>query len=164
MKPLSEVNSVLFVCMGNICRSPAGENVMRAQLEQVGLADVIRCDSAGTAAYHVGEPPDQRMIATGQRRGYPMTGTARKVTRQDLDDFDLVLAMDDDNYHHLLNMSGDAPKHDIRRFCEFLTHFEDSAVPDPYYGGAAGFDYVIDLLEDGCAHLITMIRRQRTAG
>jgi protein-tyrosine phosphatase len=143
--------------MGNICRSPAGENVMRQVLMQAGLAEHVLCDSAGIIDYHAGNPPDARMRAAGQRRGLPMTGIARQVTRHDLDRFDLILAMDYDNHSGLLKLATANNRHKIRMFCSYLTQHTDREVPDPYYGGAEGFEYVLDLLEDGCAGILREI-------
>jgi protein-tyrosine phosphatase len=144
--------------MGNICRSPAGENVMRRLLEQAGMAGDIVCDSAGVIGYHAGEPPDARMCAAGRRRGLPMTGIARQVTRGDLDNFDLVLAMDNANYADLCKLAGGSNRHKIKRFCEYCVAHEDTEVPDPYYGGAAGFEHVLDLLEDGCVQILQEVK------
>lgn len=158
------ISSILFVCMGNICRSPAGENVMRKLLEEAGLDSDINCDSAGTIGYHRGNPPDPRMSAAGRKRGLPMTGSARQVKRSDLDTFDLVLAMDDDNYDDLIRLSTSENKAKVKRFCDFCINHSDTEVPDPYYGGAQGFEHVLDLLEDGCAQILESIKaKQRGA-
>ena len=157
--PTRPIHSILFVCMGNICRSPAGENVMRKLLEEAELGDQVSCDSAGTIGYHSGHAPDHRMSAAGRKRGLPMTGKARQVTSEDLDAFDLVLAMDDENYAELLALSNDKNKDRIRRFCEFCIKYPDTYVPDPYYGGAQGFEHVLDLLEDGCAQILEVVRK-----
>ncbi len=143
---------ILFVCMGNICRSPAGENVMRSMIEAEGISDRFELDSAGTISMHSGNSPDRRMIEAGRARGVPMTGRARHVKSDDLEKFDLILAMDDDNLSYLQDLTkGRGSKAELRLFCEFCTQHEASCVPDPYYGGAAGFEKVLDLLEDGCA-------------
>lgn len=144
--------------MGNICRSPVGENVMRKLLEDAELIHEVRCDSAGIIGYHTGDPPDPRMYAAGRRRGLPMTGQARQVTRADLNDFDLILAMDDDNHTDLLKLSTEHNRHKIKRFCEYCVVHPDKEVPDPYYGGPAGFEQVLDLLEDGCAQILRLIQ------
>lgn len=148
------ISSILFVCMGNICRSPAGENVMRKLLGEAGLGDRIRCDSAGTIGYHKGSPPDRRMSDAGRRRGLPMTGSARQVTANDLERFDLVLAMDEDNFAELARLATDGNRHKIRKFCDYCVGHDDTFVPDPYYGGDEGFEHVLDLLEDGCAQIL----------
>lgn len=146
--------------MGNICRSPAGENVMRKLLEEAGLDDKVRCDSAGTISYHTGNPPDPRMSAAGRKRGLPMTGSARKVTEQDLEDFDLILAMDDENFTELEHLSPPECRHKIKNFCGYCIHHPDTQVPDPYYGGEQGFEHVLDLLEDGCARILKQIQEK----
>lgn len=158
MADLRSVSSILFVCMGNICRSPSGENVMRKKLEEAGLGDRVQCDSAGTIGYHTGNPPDPRMTSAGQKRGLPMTGSARQVSPRDLDTFDLVLAMDDENYADLFRLSTPQNVHKLKRFCEFCIHHTDTEVPDPYYGGAQGFEHVLDLLEDGCQQIVERIK------
>jgi len=155
--PQSGISSILFVCMGNICRSPAGENVMRKMLQDAGLADRIQVDSAGTHGYHIGHPPDSRMIDAGKLRGLPMTGAARKVTRNDLDQFDLILAMDDGNYSILTQLSTSTNLHKVKRFHEFYTRHTITEVPDPYYGSTKDFELVLDLLEDGCAEIVRRI-------
>ena len=155
------ITSILFVCMGNICRSPAGENVMRKQLEDAGLAAVVSCDSAGTHGYHIGHAPDSRMIEAGRKRGLPMTGAARKVTRNDLDTFDLVLAMDDDNFEALIALSNEHNRHKVKRFVAYCVSHKDTEVPDPYHGDMRDFDHVLDLLEDGCAEIVKEIQKSR---
>lgn len=156
--PQHAVRSVLFVCLGNICRSPAGENVLRKLLHEGGIGAQVRCDSAGIIDSHVGEAPDARMCAAGQRRGLPMTGRARQVTREDLQSFDLILAMDEDNRSALLRLATTDTQAKIRLFCSYCTRHADREVPDPYYGGPAGFEYVLDLLEDGCSHLVAQLK------
>lgn len=152
------IASILFVCLGNICRSPAGENVMRKLLKDAGLGEDVVCDSAGIMGYHLGEPPDARMIAAGRGRGLPMTGIGRQVTRADLDSFDLVLAMDNANYAGLIKLANDGNRDKIKRFCDYCVSHRDTEVPDPYYGDAAGFEYVLDLLEDGCAQILRQVQ------
>ena len=155
------ITSILFVCMGNICRSPAGENVMRRLLHDAGLADEVLCDSAGTIDYHVGEPPDSRMRAAGIKRGLPMTGAARQVTRADIDRFDLILAMDHDNFTSLLRLSTEQNRHKIKRFCDYCRQHSELEVPDPYYGGPRGFEHVLDMLEDGCQQIVDEIKTRQ---
>lgn len=146
---------ILFVCMGNICRSPAGECVMRSMGEEEGLAEDIECDSAGTINYHAGNAPDARMRKAAKARGIRIDGAARQVRMSDFSDFDLILTMDEENFANVERMrGGEGGKAVVRRFCELLTEHDDAEVPDPYYGGDAGFEYVLDLLEDGCAELI----------
>lgn len=140
---------VLFVCMGNICRSPAGEAVMRRFAEEFRVP--VEVDSAGTHGFHVGAPADIRMKATAETRGYELTSVARQVTPQDLDEkrFDLVLAMDTDNHAILQQMAGGVCAH-IRMFSDYLDDRWPKDVPDPYYGDTADFERVLDMLEAGC--------------
>jgi protein-tyrosine phosphatase len=140
---------VLFVCMGNICRSPAGEAVMKRFAEEFRVD--VDVDSAGTHRYHVGEPADERMQAAAEARGYELTSRGRQVTAEDLDPsrFDLVLAMDADNYKILQDLSHGPSEH-IRVFSDYLDDQWPRDVPDPYYGGDEGFDTVLDMLEAGC--------------
>ena len=153
----SEIRSILFVCWGNICRSPSAENVMRQLLEGSGLSH-IRCDSAGTMDAHRGNPPDPRMSAAGKRRGLPMTGSARGVQPEDFRNFDLILAMDRANFDDLRRLAPkDACLSNVRLFCEFCREFDETEVPDPYYGGLDGFEKVLDLLEDGCRGILEEI-------
>ncbi|MDZ4287448.1 MAG: low molecular weight protein-tyrosine-phosphatase [Prosthecobacter sp.] len=153
------VTKILFVCMGNICRSPAAEGVMRHLLAEAGLDGVIQVDSAGTGGWHAGGRADGRMRKAASRRGYDLTSIARQVTTEDLAEFGLVLVMDAQNRCDLRAFD---PKglHDgkVRSFCDFCTDYPDQEVPDPYYGGDAGFEHVLDLLEDGCANLIQRLR------
>lgn len=153
--------SILFVCMGNICRSPAGEGVFTAMVEEAGLTDRVRVDSAGTLGYHSGEPADSRMRQSAQRRGYQLTGRARQVSSTDLDDFDLILTMDEDNYHNVLALAtNDEQRERVKSFCDYCTDHDNRSVPDPYYGGADGFEVVLDLLEDGCRGVLADVEER----
>lgn len=154
---------VLMVCMGNICRSPTAEAVLRQRLEQAGLADQVEVDSAGTHAYHVGSPPDDRSQDAGSRRGYRLDGLrARKVVPLDFERFDLVLAMDWDNLALLEERCPDEQRRKLRRLTEFIPGAHPLAgavvVPDPYYGGREGFDHVLDLVEAACDGLMEHLR------
>lgn len=146
--------SVLFVCMGNICRSPTAEGVFRHFVQEAGLADRIKIDSAGTHAYHTGEPADRRASAAAERRGYSLADIrARRVQAEDFENFNYIVAMDRLNHVTLIDRA-DAEHHDkIRLFLEFSSTEEDE-VPDPYYGGAAGFDRVLDLVEEASRGLL----------
>src|SRR5690606_31220914 len=150
----------LFVCMGNICRSPAAQTLME---HAVGLAkwdDRIECDSAGTIDYHRGKAPDARMQEASARRGIPLSGAARQVEYADLQRFDLVVAMDRANLGDLraLDSTGRHAEK-IRLFTDFCTRLKDhDGVPDPYYGGVEGFDLVLDLLEDGCEGILKEVQ------
>ena len=146
--------SVLFVCMGNICRSPTAEGVFRHFVQEAGLADRIKIDSAGTHASHMGEPADRRASAAAARRGYSLADIrARRVQAEDFENFNYIVAMDRLNHVTLIDRA-DAEHHDkIRLFLEFSSAEEDE-VPDPYYGGAAGFDRVLDLVEEASRGLL----------
>ena len=152
---------VLFVCLGNICRSPTAEGVFRKYVTEAGLADAILIDSAGTHAYHVGEPPDLRAQETAARRGVDLSGLrGRRATEADLDDFDYVLAMDRENLHNLLAIARDHHRQRIRLFLEFAEELDEKEVPDPYYGGPSGFDKVMDMIEEASAGLLADIRKK----
>jgi protein-tyrosine phosphatase len=150
---------VLFVCLGNICRSPTAEGVFRKLVQDEGLDDLIEIDSAGTHAYHVGSPPDARAQEAALRRGIDMSDlVGRKVDTGDFYVFDYILAMDESNEYHLKEM---APGEEIHKVCLFLDFAGDAAereVPDPYYGGAKGFEHVLDLVEQAAAGLLSDIR------
>jgi protein-tyrosine phosphatase len=151
---------VLFVCMGNICRSPAGDNVFRHYVQQAGLQDKISCDSAGTIDYHTGNPPDARMSATLERRGFPIQGRAQHFTRKHFAEFDLILTMDHDNLRDVLALANNPEEEArVRPFTDFCHDHDFAEVPDPYYGGDAGFELVADLIEDGCTHLLEHVRK-----
>lgn len=149
---------LLFVCLGNICRSPSAENIMRHLVAQAGLSSQIQCDSAGTSSYHEGSRPDRRMAAAAKLRGITLTGQARLFKAADLANFDLILAMDQDNYDAICALDRAAQYRDqVRLMCDFCTHHTLKEVPDPYYGGTAGFNLVIDLLMDACTGLLEQI-------
>src|SRR4028119_647063 len=149
---------LLFVCLGNICRSPSGENIMNHLIEQAGFSDKIICDSAGTAGYHIGAPPDRRMTAAAERRGIILKGEARQFQKADFENFDLILAMDRDNYRDILSLDPTGKYRDkVRLMCDFATHHREREVPDPYYGGTEGFNQVIDLLLDACEGLLQYV-------
>ena len=151
--------SILFVCMGNICRSPTAEGVFRHFVSEAGLAEQIRIDSAGTHAYHVGEPADRRARAAAERRGMSLDGIrARRVCVEDFERFDYIIAMDEDNLAHLYDESAEEHHHKLRLFLEFTDGLE-TEVPDPYYGGAAGFERVLDLVEDASRGLLETLSK-----
>ncbi|MEE8585391.1 MAG: low molecular weight protein-tyrosine-phosphatase [Acidobacteriota bacterium] len=146
---------VLFVCLGNICRSPAGEGVFRGLLEQKGLQDDFEVDSAGTSTYHVGETPDPRMRQAAAGRGYRLAGHSRRLAREDFEKFDLILAMDRSNMRHIRSADRKGEyRHKVRLFCDFVPGSGLLDVPDPYYGGHDGFEKVLDLLEAGAHSLL----------
>jgi len=156
---------VLFVCMGNICRSPTAEGVFRKLVSDAGLVDLIDIESAGTHAYHVGEPPDRRAQAAAERRGVTLSGIrARRVSAEDFERFDLILAMDRDNLSVLSERAGDGVRARFGLFLEYSQSAREREVPDPYYGGAAGFERVLDLVEDAAAGLLSEIRRSHLRG
>ena len=154
--------SVLFVCMGNICRSPTAEGVFRHFVQEAGLVDRIRIDSAGTHAYHTNEPADRRANAAAERRGYSLANMrARRVSEEDFDEFDFIIAMDQLNHVTLVDQA-DAEYHDkIHLFLEFASGPEDD-VPDPYYGGAKGFERVLDLVEDASRGLLETLKELKS--
>lgn len=146
---------VLFVCMGNICRSPAAENLFRHLARKRGVEDRFEIDSAGTIGHHAGNPPDPRMSRTLAARGIPVEGRARRVTRADLDGFDHILVADHENLRDVraLDPKGTAPAR-VRILASCCQRYEADHIPDPYYGGQQGFEQVADLLEDACRSLL----------
>lgn len=154
---------ILFVCLGNICRSPAGENTMRDLLRQEGVND-ISLDSAGTAGYHIGKGPDKRMTATLESRDVRVTGQARQFSKQDFDDFDLIIPMDEDNRRDILRLArNDSDRAKVQPFMGFCTEFTNSEVPDPYYGGQDGFELVADIMADGCLGILDHLKKSGPA-
>ncbi|MEM9121061.1 MAG: low molecular weight protein-tyrosine-phosphatase [Cyanobacteria bacterium P01_D01_bin.6] len=143
---------LLFVCLGNICRSPSAENIMNHLLASRGLTHLVSCDSAGTSSYHIGSPPDRRMAQAAKQQGIELVGQARQLQVADFEAFDWILAMDNDNYRDILRLDPEGLyRHKVKKICDFCREHTDAEVPDPYYGGAEGFRYVIDLLLDACA-------------
>ncbi len=150
---------VLFVCMGNICRSPTAEAAFRHAVKQAGLEQVIECDSAGTHGYHIGEPPDQRAQKTALRRGYDMSNLrGRMVGRQDFERFDHVIAMDRHNLALLENLCPKQHAHKLALYGDFDAEYAGREVPDPYYGGPQGFEQVLDMIEAVSRSLIARLR------
>ena len=159
MMEATESQQILFVCMGNICRSPTAEGVFRKILEDQAPEVSIRVDSAGTHAYHVGEPPDSRACLAAERRGIDLrTQRARRVTEDDFRVFDLVIAMDELNYALLLEISPSEHHERVRLFMDFASQVESRNVPDPYYGGSTGFEEVLDLVEEASLGLLAYLR------
>lgn len=153
---------ILFVCMGNICRSPTAEGVARKIIINNGLCDIIQVDSAGTHGYHVGEPPDPRTRDAALRRGIDLSGLrARKVVPEDFQRFDLLLAMDRDNL--ALLKRGARPEHHAKLglFMRYASRFDTDEVPDPYYGGDRGFELVLDMAEDAAQGLIAVLQARK---
>ncbi len=148
--------SVLFVCLGNICRSPLAEGVFRHQLAEAGITDEVLVDSAGTGSWHVGEPADPRSIEVALRNGVELEGRARRIRPEDLHDFDYVLAMDRANLRDIQRLNGSSSgTARLALFREFDPEAEgDADVPDPYYGGPGGFDRVYEMVERTCRVLV----------
>ena len=155
---------LLFVCMGNICRSPTAEAVMRAAVAREGLDGEVEIDSAGIGSWHVGEPPDRRSTAAAKARGIVLDGAARQVTAADFDAYDLLLAADEQNVAALRALAPDdeaaAKIVLLRAYDPAAVAAGDLEVPDPYYGGADGFDHVIDLVETACEGLLSSLRAE----
>ena len=150
---------VLFVCLGNICRSPAAHGIFEHIVKENGMQDNIEIDSAGTYGGHRGELPDRRMRTAAMYRGYALTHKSRPVSSLDFIDFDLIVAMDDQNYEDLMHLAPSVEAtHKIKRMASYLTTHSISYIPDPYYMGTEGFSLVLDLLEEGCKNLFDEIK------
>ncbi len=155
---------LLFVCLGNICRSPAAEGVFLHHLAGADLGHVFEVDSAGTGGWHVGQPADPRMRAAAERRGIHLPSRARRLEVDDLHNFDHILTMDADNLGAVQNMARQnlsrqtRPTATITPITDYCQRFTAAEIPDPYYGGPQGFDHVLDLLEDACAGLLDSLR------
>ncbi len=153
--------TVLFICMGNICRSPTAHGVFRNLVQSEGLGDFINIDSAGTHAYHVGEPPDGRAQQTAIGRGVDLSDLrARKAVEEDFAHYDYILVMDQDNYHSLSAICPGGMEWKIGLFLDYAPNLKTREVPDPYYGGSKGFDYVFDLVEAASEGLLNDIKRR----
>ena len=154
---------LLFVCLGNICRSPAAEGVFLHLLNERGLSDSFVVDSAGTGGWHTGNPADQRMQAAAARRGIQLPSRARQISLDDLSEFDLILTMDDANLaavQSLVREAGRRATATVRPMLSYAQRFSEAEVPDPYYGGESGFEHVLDLLEDACSNLLDELSSQ----
>lgn len=153
---------VLFICLGNICRSPTAEGVFRRLLARENLESRVQVDSAGTAAYHLGSPPDERAREAALRRGIDLSAIrGRQAEPSDIELFDYILAMDRENHADLLAIAGEHG-HKVRLFMEYAAHFEESEVPDPYYGGPNGFERVLDMIEDASEGLLRALRQEHS--
>ncbi len=149
------MHRILFLCMGNICRSPAAHCVFQHLVDQSGLTEQFEIESAGTIGFHVGQPPDQRMQQVLRARSIPVIGRSKQLDSFDLKHYDLILAMDKDNRDGALSLArGEDQRSKVRLFCDFCTEHRVREVPDPYYGGDRGFETVLDLIEDGCHGLL----------
>jgi protein-tyrosine phosphatase len=154
---------VLFVCMGNICRSPMAEGVFKQLVKQAGLEDVVRAESAGTHAFHNGEAPDKRSIAAAAKRGYDISEQrARRIKDKDFEDYDMILAMDWENLALLQQTAPKIHHHKIQLLMRYATEHETATIPDPYYGGIQGFEQALDYVEDACTGLLDVARRRAT--
>lgn len=151
---------VLFVCLGNICRSPAAEAIFKRMVKEEGLSDGFMADSAGLSGWHTGEAPDHRMVRQAGRRGYNLDHRARQFDRaKDFDTFDLIVGMDDDNIRRLRDQArNESDIQKIRKMVSFCRSHDIREVPDPYLGGADGFELVLELLEDGCRGILSELK------
>lgn len=157
------MTKVLFVCMGNICRSPSAEGVFRHMIHEAGLADLVVVDSAGTHGYHIGEGPDARAMAAAAKRGYQIKPrVARQVSADDFRDYDLILAMDWENLSALQQQCAKIHHHKLMLLMRFANEYEEATVPDPYYGGAEAFSKVLDYIEDACQGVLEVVRKRST--
>ena len=155
----NKITRILFVCLGNICRSCTAEEVMRTILIREGMDKMVEVDSAGLISYHQGEQADPRMRAHASRRGYNITHLSRPVRTSDFEEFDLILGMDDSNISRLHELAPSLEAEEkIHRMTEYCTRIPADHVPDPYYGGAQGFENVIDILEDACEGLLERVK------
>ena len=152
---------VLFVCLGNICRSPTAEGVFRKRVADAGMSEIIRVDSAGTHAYHTGEPPDRRAILAAQKRGVDLSDIrARRIATTDFETFQFVLAMDESNLRNLRELCPAEYSDRLRLFLDFSGRAGERELPDPYYGGALGFERVPDLVEEAADGLLQSLAAQ----
>ncbi len=159
MKP--EAFKILFICMGNICRSPTVEGVFRKLVSDAGLDAHVKVGSAGTHSFHVGEAPDPRAVAAAKKRGVDLTALrARQISKEDFVHFDMILVMDWENHAFLQQMAPRQYHHKIKLLMSFATEHESAVVPDPYYGSVDGFETVLDYVEDAATNLIDFVRRR----
>lgn len=154
--PITKENhfKVCFVCLGNICRSPTAEGIFQHLVDERGLSDFFEIDSAGTSAYHVGQSANSKSQRTAQKHGITLHSKARRFKTFDLDYFDLILAMDNENYANIQRMASEKHEHKIGRMRDFDPQPEDGQVPDPYYGGQDGFENVFQVVKRSCQHLL----------
>ncbi len=160
---LAMTTKVLFVCMGNICRSPMAEGVLKTMVKQAGLEDVVTVHSAGTHGFHIGEAPDKRAQNIAAKRGYDLTGLrGRQVQASDYEEYDFILAMDWENLALLQQQAPKSQQHKLQLFMRFATEHESATIPDPYYGGPQGFETVLDYVEDASQGLLEVCKRRAT--
>ena len=157
-------HTVLFICLGNICRSPAAEGIMKSLVEKEGMSDDFFIDSAAIGSWHIGQLPDSRMRKCGAEHGYRFDSHARQFQKSDFQHFDLIMVMDNENYRAITSMaSSQADKDKVVRIADYLTHHREyTTVPDPYYGDYSDFELVIELLEDACQGLLDSIKEQNS--
>lgn len=157
-------HTVLFICLGNICRSPAAEGIMKSLVEKEGMSDDFFIDSAAIGSWHIGQLPDSRMRKCGAEHGYRFDSHARQFQKSDFLHFDLIVVMDNENYRAITSMaSSQADKDKVVRIADYLTHHREyTTVPDPYYGDYSDFELVIELLEDACQGLLDSIKEQNS--
>ncbi len=157
-------HTVLFICLGNICRSPAAEGIMKSLVEKEGMSDDFFIDSAAIGSWHIGQLPDSRMRKCGAEHGYRFDSHARQFQKSDFQHFDLIVVMDNENYRAITSMaSSQADKDKVVRIADYLTHHREyTTVPDPYYGDYSDFELVIELLEDACQGLLDSIKEQNS--
>ena len=153
---------ILFICMGNICRSPCAEAVMQKIVEKNGMGKEIFCDSAGTIDYHKGQPADARMREHAIMRGYDLTSISRPFEKDDFEKFDFIITMDEDNFNQI-NFLDKEKKYTskIRRMVDYCNSYEVKEIPDPYYGGIQGFENVLNLLEESCGELFKFVLEKK---
>jgi len=155
------MTKILFVCTGNICRSPSAEGVFRHVLEEAGLTDMVEVDSAGTHDFHVGEAPDARAVAAARKRGYDIANcVARQVQAEDFLNFDFILAMDWENLSALQQRCPKQYHYKLMLLMRFANEFEEATIPDPYYGSAEGFTKMLDYIEDACQGVLEVVRKR----
>ena len=157
-------HTVLFICLGNICRSPAAEGIMKSLVEKEEMSDDFFIDSAAIGSWHIGQLPDSRMRKCGAEHGYRFDSHARQFQKSDFQHFDLIVVMDNENYRAITSMaSSQADKDKVVRIADYLTHHREyTTVPDPYYGDYSDFELVIELLEDACQGLLDSIKEQNS--
>ena len=157
-------HTVLFICLGNICRSPAAEGIMKSLVEKEGMSEDFFIDSAAIGSWHIGQLPDSRMRKCGAEHGYRFDSHARQFQKSDFQRFDLIVVMDNENYRAITSMaSSQADKDKVVRIADYLTHHREyTTVPDPYYGDYSDFELVIELLEDACQGLLDSIKEQNS--